>query len=155
MAVRLSALRAGLPLPPRRFLVPISLRGWVDPRAIVSLLVGPLGYPEYPQFNKVCLEDKRWMAWCDSGARVRLAKRKSDNVRVGNHKLCWILPLDKYLNLFIWRQALQCSVCQQVAPNPPNGIRKLLPTGSVMPCCLLHVQSLKVEFNSLRSDLRV
>jgi hypothetical protein len=37
MAVRLSALRPGHILPPGTFLVLISLRDWVDPRAIVHL----------------------------------------------------------------------------------------------------------------------
>jgi hypothetical protein len=37
MAVRLSALRAGRPLPPGRFLELIFLRGWVDPLAVGRL----------------------------------------------------------------------------------------------------------------------
>jgi hypothetical protein len=37
MVVRLSAPRAGRPLPPGRFLVLISVTGFVDPRAIVRL----------------------------------------------------------------------------------------------------------------------
>jgi hypothetical protein len=37
MAVRLSAFRAGRPLTPGRFLIYVSVRGWVDPRAIVRL----------------------------------------------------------------------------------------------------------------------
>jgi hypothetical protein len=37
MAVRFSAPRAGRPLLPGRFLVLISIKGCVDPRAIVSL----------------------------------------------------------------------------------------------------------------------
>jgi hypothetical protein len=37
MAVRLSALISGRPLPPGRFLVLISVKGRVDPRAIVRV----------------------------------------------------------------------------------------------------------------------
>jgi hypothetical protein len=37
MAVRLLALFTGHPLPLGRFLVLISVRGWVEPRAIVQL----------------------------------------------------------------------------------------------------------------------
>jgi hypothetical protein len=36
MALKLSALRSSLPLPPWRFLVLISIRGWVDPRNIAA-----------------------------------------------------------------------------------------------------------------------
>jgi hypothetical protein len=37
MAVKLSALRARSPLPPRKFLVLISIRGWVNFSATVRL----------------------------------------------------------------------------------------------------------------------
>jgi hypothetical protein len=36
IAIRVSALCAGHPLPPGRFLILIPVRGWVDPRAIVQ-----------------------------------------------------------------------------------------------------------------------
>jgi hypothetical protein len=51
MAVRILALRAGRPLPPGRFVVLISVRGCVDPRAIVQLeefgqLINPMTFSE-------------------------------------------------------------------------------------------------------------
>jgi hypothetical protein len=52
MAVRLSALRPGRPLPPGRSLVLISVRGCVDARAIVRL--EGLGQLKYPIGNRTC-----------------------------------------------------------------------------------------------------
>jgi hypothetical protein len=49
MALRLSALRAGRPLPPGRLMILIYVRGLVDPRAIVRLeeLVGSIEKSNY------------------------------------------------------------------------------------------------------------
>jgi hypothetical protein len=51
MGVMLSPLRAGRPLPPGRFLALISVRGWVDPRAIMWLQ--GLGQSKYPMTSSV------------------------------------------------------------------------------------------------------
>jgi hypothetical protein len=49
MAVRLLASRAGPSLPPERFLVFISVRGWVDPRIMGRLeWLGQLKNPMTP-----------------------------------------------------------------------------------------------------------
>jgi hypothetical protein len=49
MAVRLSAISAGHPLPPGRFLVLISFRSWVNPGTIVRLE----GLRKFKQFNNL------------------------------------------------------------------------------------------------------
>jgi hypothetical protein len=51
MAARLSALCAGHPLPPGRLLVLISVKGRVDPRAIVRL--GGLGKLKSPMVSRI------------------------------------------------------------------------------------------------------
>jgi hypothetical protein len=71
MAVSLSALRAGLPLPPGRFLVLISVRGWVDPGAIVRLEgLGKLKKkkPSSGLHPATC----RLVAWCLNQLRYRV-----------------------------------------------------------------------------------
>jgi hypothetical protein len=83
MAVKLSALRAGRPLPTGRFLVIISVRGWVDPRAIVWLeglgqlqnvlceppkptnLFSPLNWQEVAQVPKYLVGSVRYILSSD------------------------------------------------------------------------------------------
>jgi hypothetical protein len=70
MAVKLSATHVGRPLPPGRFLVLISVRGWVDPRAAVRLEeLGQLKNPMTPgiepttfQLVAQCLNQLRYRA---------------------------------------------------------------------------------------------
>jgi hypothetical protein len=70
MAVRLSALRAGSTLPPGRFLVLISVRGWVDPRAIVRL--EGLGQLKYSISSGLECVTFLLVAWCRNQLRYRV-----------------------------------------------------------------------------------
>jgi hypothetical protein len=74
MAVRLSALRAGCPLSPGRFLVLISIRGWVDPRAIVRLEgLDQLKIPPAHQNPKNSARRHLRVKWCWRYSRITKA----------------------------------------------------------------------------------
>jgi hypothetical protein len=60
MTVRLSALRAGCPLPSGKFLVLISLRDLVDPRVIVRLK----GSGQFQKSNNVIWNRTRHLSAC-------------------------------------------------------------------------------------------
>jgi hypothetical protein len=85
MAVRLSTLRVGRPLPSGRFLVLISVRGWVDPRFILRLegldqlknLMSSSGI-ETASFRLVakCLNQLRCCVPPDGSMRHSMIKRK-------------------------------------------------------------------------------
>jgi hypothetical protein len=71
MAVRLSALRAGSPLPPGSFLVLISVRSWVDPRTIVRM--EGLGQLKNPMTSSgIQPMTFRLVAWCINQLRYRV-----------------------------------------------------------------------------------
>jgi hypothetical protein len=71
MAVKLSALRAGRPLPPGIFLVLISVRDWVNPRAIMQL--EELGQLENPAISSgIESATYRLLAWCLNQLRYRV-----------------------------------------------------------------------------------
>jgi hypothetical protein len=65
VAVRLSVLCTGYPLPPGRLLVLISVRGWVDPRAIMRLE----GSGQLKIQWRHC-ESKSWSAKCHSSVQI-------------------------------------------------------------------------------------
>jgi hypothetical protein len=71
MVVRLSAPRDDCPLPLGRFLVLISVRGWVDPRATARLEgLGPMKNPMTS--SRIEPATFRLVAWCLNQLRYRV-----------------------------------------------------------------------------------
>jgi hypothetical protein len=107
MAVRLSALQAGRLLPPGRFLVLISVRGWVDPRAIVWL--EGLGQLKNP-LTSSGIEPATFqlVAWCHNQLRYCVPPRSmyyASKLRVADLKS---LPFKLYISSVSLWQIFDC-----------------------------------------------
>jgi hypothetical protein len=97
MAVRFSALRTGHPLPAERFLVLISVRGWVDPGAILRLEeLGQLKNPmaslgiEPATFQLVahCLNQLPYRVPTEIQYCLIIWNFKQENKRIGKNACC-------------------------------------------------------------------
>jgi hypothetical protein len=108
MAVSLSALRAGRPLPPGRFLVLIYAKGWVDPRvtlwleglsqlknAITSSGIGPVTFrPVAHTLPRIYpISDREEVDWAPGPAWNMCRAEKI--LRYGNLTIISPLPKDR------------------------------------------------------------
>jgi hypothetical protein len=85
MTARLSALRGGRPLPPGRFLVLISVRGRVNPRAIVRLEgIGQLKNPV--TWSVIETATFRLVAQCSNQLRYHVPSNREELYR---GSVCW------------------------------------------------------------------
>jgi hypothetical protein len=140
MAVRLSALRSGRTLTPRRFLVLISVRGWADSGAIVRLeglgqlrnpmissAIGPATFRLYHSFSINLRSHVLPVWWVTVLIRLRYCGSSTRIFKTSNAIAChWI---------WFWASFIQISLSKYIFITCMLTIRAPSPFGLPGECC--------------------
>jgi hypothetical protein len=118
MAVRLPALRTGRPLPTGRFLVLISVGGWVDHRPIVRL-------EALSQLKSIMTSSGieptifRLVAWCLNQLRYRVPRYTEVGTKFLSVKIItfWEVTSFELVNFYEWLGGMCCFHLQSIKVN--------------------------------------